>query len=190
MIEEYSVHGFTYVIISPEWKWKIADTATDMCSRQIFTNPSRCIDKVNGIVIMLFYACSNGKHIGIKNYVLWIKTDFVHEKMISTLTNLYFTGRGVSLPFLVECHYHDCRTILFYLTGMSQERFFSFFQGDGIHDGFPLQAFQSSFNDFPFGRVDHDGHTGDIRLGSNQIKESRHFLTGIQQAIIHIYIND
>ena len=73
---------------------------------------------------------------------------------------------------------------------MREECFFSFFQADGVDDGFPLQTFQAGGDNLPFGRVYHYRNTGYFRLGSHQIEESGHFLFRIQQTVVHIYVDN
>ena len=52
---------------------------------------------------------------------------------------------------------------------MFKEDLLSFFQGDGIHDALSLHAHQAFLDHFPFGRIDHDGYTGNIRFGGDQV---------------------
>jgi len=61
---------------------------------------------------------------------------------------------------------------------------------DGIDDRFALHTFQSRFDDRPFGRIDHDWHTGDVGFGGDEIEETHHHLFPIQQAIVHVDVDD
>ena len=60
---------------------------------------------------------------------------------------------------------------------------------DGVDDALALHALQSRTDDLPVGRVDHHGHSGNLRLGGNHIEEGGHLLTGIEQAVVHIDID-
>ena len=53
-----------------------------------------------------------------------------------------------------------------------------------------MQTFQSADNHIPVRRVYHHGHGGDVGFRSDHIQESNHLLTRIQQAVIHIDIDD
>ena len=73
---------------------------------------------------------------------------------------------------------------------MVEEGFLALFQGNGIDDALALHTHQSRFDDVPFRGVDHHRHAGDIRLGGNEIQEGRHLLARIEQAVVHVDIND
>ena len=73
---------------------------------------------------------------------------------------------------------------------MFQEFLLTFFQRDRVYHRFALKTFQTGFNNFPFRRVYHHRNTGYLRFGSYQIEESSHFLTSIQQTVIHIHIDN
>lgn len=73
---------------------------------------------------------------------------------------------------------------------MMNEGFLAFLHRDGIDHRLALNAFQTGLDHLPFGAVDHDRHAGDIRLGSDQIEEFDHRLFGIDQAFIHVDIDN
>jgi len=70
------------------------------------------------------------------------------------------------------------------------ENFRTFFQGDGINDRFPLHTLKSRFQHFPFGRIDHKGNFGNLRLTCQQIEKVPHLGLRIQHALIEIDIDD
>ncbi len=49
---------------------------------------------------------------------------------------------------------------------------------------------QAGLDHLPFRAVDHDGHAGNIRLGSNEIEEGAHGEDAIQHPLIHVHIHD
>ena len=79
MIKEHGVHCFTNIIIPSEREREITNTATHMRTGEILPYPARRIDKIDCIIIMLFDTGSYSQNIRIKNNILRIKTDFIHQ---------------------------------------------------------------------------------------------------------------
>ena len=138
---------------------------------------------------MLFNTSSHSQYIGIENDIMRIKAYLLRQYFISTGTYFNFTFKSICLSFLIKSHHHSGSSQFLYQTGMFYKFLLPFLQRNRIDNRFSLQTFQSGLNDFPLGRVNHDGYTGYIRLGHDQIQESSHLLPGIQQTVIHIHIN-
>ena len=73
---------------------------------------------------------------------------------------------------------------------MREECFFSFFQADGVDDGFPLQTFQAGGDNLPFGRVYHYRNPINIGLEDDEIQEVYHLFAGIEHSIVHVDVDD
>ena len=69
MVEKYGVHGFAHRVISPERKREIGDSAGSTASRQVGLDPGYCPDKIDGVIIVLFQACSDSQNIDVENDV-------------------------------------------------------------------------------------------------------------------------
>jgi hypothetical protein len=76
-----------------------------------FFNFPDCIDEINTIGIVLIHACRQSQNIGIKNNVVWGKTDFVDQNFVSPFANPYFIFEGGCLPLLIECHHNYCSSV-------------------------------------------------------------------------------
>ena len=79
MIEENCVHSLADVVVSAEGKRQIANATANVCTRQIFSYPRRCLDKVERISIVLRNTRCNGKDVRVKNYIASFKTDNLSE---------------------------------------------------------------------------------------------------------------
>ena len=53
-----------------------------------------------------------------------------------------------------------------------------------------MHAFQTRFNHLEFGAVDHHRHARNIGFGGQQMQEGDHGLLTVQQAFIHIDVDD
>ena len=188
IIKEYGMNGLTDIIVSSERERQIAHASTHMCPRQIAPDPSGSFDKVHRIMVMFLHSRSNGQHIRIENDVMRIEAHLFCKQTIGSLAHFYLAGISIGLPLLVECHHHHGGTEATDAAGMMQKHLLAFFQRNGIDDTLALQTLQSGLDHIPFRRVDHDRNAGNFRLRSQQIQESDHLLTGIEQSVVHIDI--
>ena len=67
---------------------------------------------------------------------------------------------------------------------------FAFLERDRIDHRLALHAFESGLDHREFRRIDHHRHAGDVGLGGDQIEERDHRLFGIEQALVHIDVDD
>ena len=189
MMQEYTMNRFADIRIATEREREVADSTTDMCSRQILMNPLGGTDEFHGIIIMLLHTRSDGKHIRVEDDIERIHSQFIYQEMIGTLGNLDTSLIGSGLPHFIEAHHHDGSTIAHHITCMREENFFTLLQGDGIHDTFTLTALQSGKNYIPLRGVYHHRHLGNLRFCRYHIEEVHHFCLGIQQSVVHIHVH-
>ena len=74
--------------------------------------------------------------------------------------------------------------------GVVDERVLALFERDRIHHRFALRAFQAGLDHGEFRGIDHQRDARDVGLRRDQIKERRHRLFGIEQALVHIDVED
>ena len=184
------MNRLTHRLIAPKRKRYVGYPAAYFSVRQVFFDPTRGVDKIHRVVVMLFNSCPNGQNIGVKNDVLWRESNFVDENPIRPFANLNAALVIIGLPLFIKCHYDYCRAVAFYFLGRFNKFFFSFFQRNGVHNGFALQAFQTGFNHFPFRRIHHERDAGNIRLGHEQITKPIHGLYTVNHTLVKVDIND
>src|SRR6185312_17496639 len=93
-------------------KRNIGDAAAHFRVWQVGFYPTRGIDVINGVVVVLLHAGSNGEDIGIKDNVFRSKTDFVSQDSVGAFTNPNLVLIRGSLSLFVEGH-HDSRCAVF-----------------------------------------------------------------------------
>ena len=189
MMQEYTMNRFADIRIAAEREREVADSTTDMCSRQILMNPLGGTDEFHGIIIMLLHTRSDGKHIRVEDDIERIHPQFIYQEVIGTPGNLDTSLIGSGLSHFIEAHHHDGGTIAHHITCMGEENFFTLLQGDGIHDTFTLTALQSGKNHIPLRGVYHHRHLGNLRFCRYHIEEIHHFCLGIQQSVVHIHVH-
>ena len=56
--------------------------------------------------------------------------------------------------------------------------------------GLPETHFRPGLDHRPFRAVDHDRHAGDVGLGGDQLEEGDHRRLGVEQALVHVDVDD
>ena len=73
---------------------------------------------------------------------------------------------------------------------MVQEGLLALLQRDRVDQRLALHAFQARLDHLPFRTVDHDGDAGNVRLGGDEVEIFRHRLGGIDEALVHVDVDD
>ena len=190
MVEKSGMHGFTDNIISAEAERQVAYSPGNFGPWAGLFDLPASLDVIHGIVVVLCDTGGYGENIRIENNVFGREPNFFSKNAIGPLTNTYFTRYRIRLAIFVEGHNHDGSAITAYFFCLSQKIIFPFFQGDGINDAFSLNTLQTRFDDLKFRGIDHKRQFGNIGFGSHQIQKVNHDSFGVQQALIHINIQD
>ena len=185
VIQERRVHRLAHAIVAAKTERNIRDAAAHLRVRQVRLDPSRRIDKVDRVVVVLFHACGNGQDIRIEDDVFGRKSDLVHKDLVGPLANanLVFETRG--LPLLIKRHHHSGRAILQHRRRVLAKFRFAFFQRNRIHDALALQALQPGLQHGPIRRVDHERNLGDFGLAPQQLQKARHRRNAVDHALVH-----
>ena len=143
------MHGLADIVIAPEGEREVADTPADMGTSEMLVYPFRGADEVSSIGIMLFHARGHSQHIRVEDDVLWQHAHLFCQKPVGPLGYLYPALIGSGLSLFIETHHHHGSTQSFHITGMSQERLFTFFEGDGVDDRLTLYTLQTRQDHLP-----------------------------------------
>ena len=73
---------------------------------------------------------------------------------------------------------------------MPEERLLALLQADRVHDGLPLQALQPRLDHVPLRAVEHDGQLRDVRLGREEVQETRHRGDAVQHPLVHVHVEE
>ena len=157
---------------------------------QVLVYPTHGFDEVQTIAGVFFNACGNGENICIKNNIVRIEADLVHQNVVTAFADVDFLLVGVGLASFIKRHHHGGRAIAFDFFGVGDEFGFAFFERNRVHNRLALYAFQAFFNHIPARAVHHDGHTRNVRLRCDQIQEAHHRGFGIEHAFVHVDVDD
>ena len=161
------MHCFTNSVVTTERKRNITHATADTCIRKIFLNPFCSSEKIDCILAVFFHSGSYWKNIWIENNIFRWKTDLINQNIIRSFADFNSPFIIIGLTYFVKSH-HDYRGAIFFNQFcLTDEVFFAFFQADRIDHAFSLSDFQTCFNNFPFGTVNHHRNSRNIGFRSN-----------------------
>ena len=167
VVEEDAVNGFPYRIIATERERYIGNTAGNVGVWQMLAYPTGGFNEIDCVVIVFIDTGRHCENIRVKDNVFGWEPHLFGQNLISTRTDFDFACLCIRLTLFIKSHHNDCSTITAYQFGLLDEFFLAFFHGNGVNNAFALNAFQTRFNDFPFGRVNHNRHARNVGFGGN-----------------------
>ena len=183
------MHRFPHLIVATERERDIGNTTRNLRTRKVFLDPTRRVDEVQCVVVVLLDTRRNRQDIGIENDVVLIETDLIHQNPISPFTNPDLLIIGRRLAFFVKRHHHHSRAVFHDMSGIILKSLFPLFKRNRVHDSLALKMFQTLFQNLPFRGIDHDGHPCHIRFALEQIEILRHHRFAVDEAIIETDID-
>ncbi len=190
MIQEHGMHRLTHRLVAAEGEGQIRDTAGNMHERHGFADGLGGLDEIDAVIIVLFDTGRNGKHIRVEDNVFGQNPGLLRQELVGARADLNLALVSIGLPHFVKSHDDDGSAVIAHQTRLLEKLLLAFLQRDGVDDRLALNAFQASLDDLPFGAVDHHRHAGNIRLGGNQIEKLDHGLLAVDQALIHVDVDD
>ena len=190
VVEEDGMHGLADVVVAAERERQVTDTAADVGAGQVLVYPTGSADEVGSIAVVLLHTRSNGQYIGVEDNIERIHANALGQNPICTLGNLNTTLIARGLTLFVEAHHDDGSAVAHTVAGMTDEDVLTLFQRDAIDDALALHALQALDDDIPLRGVNHDGHAGNVGLSSDGVKKIHHLLAGVQQAVVHVDVDD
>ena len=118
------------------------------------------------------------------------KADFLGEQLVGALADGDLVVGGDGLALLVEGHDDDRRPVAPDQPGLLQEFLLALLQADRVDDRLALDALEPGLDDRPLGAVDHDRDVRDVRVGGDQVEEPGHRLLAVDQAFVHVDVED
>ena len=160
-------------------------------ARQLGLDPADGLDEGHGVVVVLVDAGADGEDVGVEDDVLGGEADLLGEQAVRRGAPISQpTLDGLGLAVLVEGHDHDRGAVAMGQARLAQELLLALLERDGVDDGPTLRGAQAGLDDRPLGRVDHEGHAGDVRLGREQAHEAGHGRLRVEHALVHVDVDD
>jgi hypothetical protein len=138
---------------------------------------------------VLLDAGGDGEDVGVEDDVFGREAD-AHQQVVGALADLGLAGEGVGLALLVEGHHDHRGAVLAAQAGLAQELGLALLHRDRVDHALALDALEAGLDHAPLGRVEHDGHAGDVRLGGDQLEELLHRGHGVEHRLVHVDVDD
>ena len=190
VIQEHGVDRLAHRIVAAKRERHVRHAAAHLRVRQVFLDPARRVDEVDGVVVVLFDARRDREDVRVEDDVFRREAHFVHEEIVRALADLRLALEGVGLALFVEGHHHGGRAVAANQRRVVTERVFAFLQRDRVDDRLALHALQAGLDHFPLRRVDHDRHARDVRFRCDQIQEADHCRFRIEHRFVHVDVDD
>ncbi len=190
VVQEHRMHRLAHALVATKREGEVRDATRDMDQRHAPADFAGRLDEVDAVVVVLFDARRDGKDVGIEDDVLRREADLFGQDLVGARRNLDLALLGVGLALLVEGHHHHRGAVPAHDPGVMDELFFALLHGDRVDDRLALHALQAGFDDLEFRGIDHHGNAGDVGLGGDQIEVVDHRLLRVEQALIHVDVDD
>ncbi len=190
MIQEHRMHGLAHRLVAAERERQVRDAAGDMGVRQVLADPARRLDEIDAVIVVLLEPGRDREDIGVEDDVFRREVELVDQDVVGALADLGLARERIGLADLVERHHHHGGAMTPRDLGLVDEFLLAFLHRDRIHHRLALNAFQAGLDHVEFRGIDHHRHTGDIRLGGDEVEERHHRRFGIQQALVHVDVDD
>ena len=118
------------------------------------------------------------------------KPTFSVRMLVGPRADLDLALRRVGLALLVEGHHDDGGAVAAHQARLGDEFLLAFLQRDRVHDALALQAFEPGLDHREFRGIDHHRHARDVGLGGDEAEELDHRLLRIEQALVHVDVDD
>ena len=188
--QEHRVHRFTHRLVAPERERQVRHTAGDVDVREFVGDLLRRLDEVEPVAVVLLDTGGDREDVGVDDDVLGREPDLVDQQVVGAPGDVDLAFDRVGLADLVEGHHDDGRAVVETRAGLGEECLLALLHRDRVHDRLALHALQTGLDHLELRGVDHDRHAGDVGLGRDQVEERRHRLHAVDQAVVHVDVDD
>ena len=190
VVEEHRVHRLTHRLVAAEGERQVRDAARDVHQRHLLLDAPRRLDVGEPVAVVLLDARRDREDVGIEDDVLGREADLLCQELVGALADRDLAIGGVGLPLLVEGHDHDGGAVAQDLLGVLQKGPLALLHADRVDDGLALHALEAGLDHAPLGAIDHERHARDVGLGRDEIEERRHRPLRVEQAFVHVDVED
>jgi hypothetical protein len=190
VIQERGVHRLAHHVVAAEGEREVRNTAGDVHPRAALADLAAGLDERLAVVVVLLDARGDGQDVRVEDDVVGREVELLAQQLVGALADLDLALLAVGLAGLVEGHDHHAGAEALDRAGLLQEVLGAFLEGDRVHDPLALDALEPGLDDRPLRRVDHDRNARDLGLGGDQVEEARHARLRVQQALVHVDVED
>ena len=184
------MHRLAHRVIATEGEGDVAKSPAGLRSGKSRLDLTHGLDEVDGVVVVLLDAGGDGEDIGIKDDVLGVEADLIHQQSVGTGADADLVLLGGGLTLFVKGHDDDGRTVTLGESGALEEGLLSILEADRVEDTLALETLHSLLKDRPLGAVDHDRHAADLWIRGKKVQEGLHHRFTVEHSLVDVHIED
>ena len=188
--QEHRVHCFAHRLVAAERERQVRHTAGDVDVREFVGDLLGGFEEVEAVAVVLFDAGGDGEDVGVDDDVFGREPDLVDQQVICPAGDVDLALDGVGLTDFVEGHHDDRRAVVEAGACLFEELRFAFLHRDRVDDRLALHALQTRLDHLELRGVDHDRDLRDVGLRCDQVEERGHRLDTVDQAVVHVDVDD
>src|SRR5467141_1743788 len=105
------MHGLPHWLVAADRKRQIGDAAGNMRMRQILADPTRRLDEIDAVIVVLLEPGRDRENIGIEDDILRRKVQLPDQDVVGALADFSLARERIGLADFVERHYHHGSTM-------------------------------------------------------------------------------
>ena len=168
------MHGFTDPVVPAKGEGDVAHPAGDVTAGEEFFDLPRCLEEIDGVVVVLLNTGSHDEDIGVEYNIAFVEPDLFRKYLVDPLGDPDPVLGGRSLFLFVEGHDDYRCPVPLNEPRTPFELFLSFLERDGVDDGLSLGALEPCLDDVEIGTVDHEWNPGDVRIAGKIVQKDGH----------------
>ena len=158
--------------------------------RQRLPDRSRRLDEGDAIAVVLLDAGGDSEDVRVEDDVFGREADLLRQEFVGSAADRDLPLERVGLAFLVEGHHHHGRAVVTHEFRDLQKGFLALLHRDRVDDRLALHALQAGLDHLELRAIDHHRHAGDVRLGGDEVQVVDHRLLRVDQALVHVDVDD
>ena len=190
VIEERGVHRLADRVVAAVRERHVAHAAGGLAVGQDPLELAHRLDELDRVVVVLLDAGADRQDVDVEDDVFGREAGLLGEQLVGALADGDLVVLGDGLPLFVERHHDHRGAVAADQPGLAEELFLAPLQADRVDDRLALHALEPRLDDAPLGAVDHDRDLGDARVGRDQVQEPGHRLLAVDQALVHVDVED
>ena len=184
------MHRLADRVVTAEGEGNVRDATADLGVREGLLDQGGRLEEIDRVVVMLLDARRDSEDVRIEDDVLGGEVGLRGEELVGAGADADLFVAGGGLALFVEGHHDRRGAVAADEAGAAEELVLAVLERDRIHDALALQTLETLLEDRPFGRVDHDRHARDFRLGRDQVEKLYHRRLAVDQRLVDIDIEN
>ena len=185
------MHRPAHRLVAAEGERHVRDAAGDARAGQPLLDPPGRLDERGGVVVVLGDAGRDREDVRVEDDVLGVEAGALGEQVVGALADRDLALDRLRLALLVERHHDHGGAVAADLARPASRNGSSpSLRLIELTIALPWTHFSPASITLHLRGVDHHRHARDLGLGGDQPQERRHRLLAVEQALVHVHVDD